>query len=136
VTVIDTDQPGAPVATFRVLGGDFAAKECFTDVGTIALFDPTKRDAFPDVRVPRTEIVRVEPATSGGLDPAVATAAGAGIGWAVGGDVGLVAGTVIAGRPRDVTFVVTLRDGRRFLAAGSVATYNEFRNDAARSRRP
>ena len=123
------------MASFRVLGGDFAARDCFTDVGTISLFDPTKRSPFPDIRLPRTEIVRVEPAGSGGLDPAVATAAGAAVGWAVAGDVGLIGGTVIASRPRDVSFVVTLRDGRRFLAAGSVATYEGFRADAERSRR-
>ena len=118
-----------------MLGGDFAARDCFTDVGTISLFDPVRRSPFPDIRLPRTEIVRVEPAGSGGLDPAVATAAGAAVGWAVAGEGGLVAGTVIASHPRDVSFLVTLRDGRRFVAAGSVATYDEFRTDAARSRR-
>jgi len=122
------------VATFRVLGGDFAPKDCFSDVGTLALFDPAKRSAFPDIRVPRSDIVRVDPATNNGLDPAVAAATGAGVGWAVAGEGGLVVGTVIASRPRDVRFVVTLRDGRRFVASASTTTYDEFRRDAARPR--
>ncbi len=123
------------MSSFRVLDGDFAAKPCFTDVGTISLFAPMSTNRFPDVRLPRTDIVLVQPARQGGLDPAVATATGAAVGWVVGGDIGLVAGTVIASRPRDVTFAVTLRDGRRFFAAASQQVYAEFVADAARGRR-
>ena len=120
---------------FRVLGGDFAAKDCFTDVGSIALFGPGSGSAFPDVRIPRSDVVAAQLATPRGWSPAATTAAGAAIGYTIAGEGGLIVGTVFAGLPRDVTFLVTLRDGRRFVAGGSPDLFQQFVNDAKRSRR-
>lgn len=124
------------MSSFRVLAGDFAPKDCFTDVGTISLFDPATRSAFPDVRIPKAELVSVQPATQSTMSTAAATAAGASIGWVVAGEGGLIAGAVFANLPRQVTFMCALRDGRRFVAAATPEVYQEFLAAAHRASRP
>ena len=124
------------MSSFRVLAGDFAPKDCFTDVSTISLFEPASGKPFPDVRIPKTELVSVQPASQGGMSVAATTATGAAIGWVVGGELGLIGGTVIGGLPRQVTFMCTLRDGRRFVAAATPEVYQEFLAAAHRSSGP
>ena len=124
------------MSSFRVLAGDFAPKDCFTDVGTISLFEPGSAKPFPDVRIPKVELVSVQPATQSTMSTAAATAAGASIGWVVAGEGGLIAGTVFANLPRHVTFMCTLRDGRRFVAAATPEVYQEFLTAAHRASVP
>lgn len=57
--------------------------------------------------------------------------AGGAVGWGVAGalllgPVGALGGALLGGRGKDVTFIVVLGGGRKFLAKGSSKTYEEF----------
>jgi len=108
---------------FKVLAGDFAEGAASITEKEIALFSKANRAGFAtvriaDVKVPLSRIASVEVAS----EESVKRVGGA-VGWGtagalVAGPAGLLAGAILGGRGKDVTFVVVLQDGRRFLAKG------------------
>jgi hypothetical protein len=80
-------------------------------------------------KIPLSEVSTVELAT----EEAVVSLGGA-AGWGLAGSVllgpvGLLAGLVLGGKGKDITFVCVFKDGRKFLGTASEKVFNELQNN-------
>ena len=80
-------------------------------------------------KIPLSEVATVEIAT----EESVISLGGA-AGWGLAGSillgpVGLLAGLVLGGKGKDITFVCVFKDGRKFLGATSEKVFNELQNN-------
>lgn len=108
---------------FKVISGPF--KSGNTSRNTLYLWSKSA-GMLADSSVPMSSVTSVEVATEENVKKV-----GGALGWGaagavIAGPVGLLAGAIIGGRGKDVTFIVTLRDGRRFMATASSGIYKEF----------
>lgn len=75
------------------------------------------------------EVIKLEIAT----EESVVSLGGA-AGWGVAGGVllgpvGLLAGLLLGGKGKDITFICAFKDGRKFLGKTSEKTFNELKTD-------
>jgi len=85
-----------------------------------------KSGAFLREKIPSSQIEKVEMAS----EEAVISAGGA-AGWGLAGSillgpVGLIAGLILGGKGKDITFVCKFKDGRKFLGTASAGVFNEL----------
>jgi hypothetical protein len=114
---------------FEILAGDFTKGSASITDKEICMFSKPAGFAtvrYSDVRLPVRRIRQVEVAT----EESVKRVGGA-VGWGAAGAIlagpaGLIAGALLGGRGKDVTFVVVFDDGRKFLAKGSSKAYEAF----------
>lgn len=76
--------------------------------------------------VPLTEIAEIEQASE-----ETVTRVGGAVGWGAAGAVlfgpaGLIAGALLGGKGKEVTFVCKLKDGRKFLATAPAGVYQKL----------
>jgi threonine dehydrogenase-like Zn-dependent dehydrogenase len=114
----------AHVGQIKVIAGPFRIGNMTRK--TLYLWTTGNKGMLADVNVPVTQIASVEVATEENVKKV-----GGALGWGaagavIAGPVGLLAGAILGGRGKDVTFIVTLRDNRRFMATASSGTYKEF----------
>jgi hypothetical protein len=114
------------MARFKVLGGDFKAKDSYLYWGTLSLYDPRKNSFSADTNIPLTEVTAVEVATEENVKRVGGTIGWAAAGGLLLGPLGLIGGALLGGRGKDITFICTLRDGRGFLATASSEVYKQF----------
>lgn len=113
------------MAKIKLLAGDFG-----TGTGTLSSRAITL--PRPDLGVFKTEDVHfpmlqsVDVATEENVKRAGGTVGWGLAGAALLGPVGLLAGLLVGGRGKDVTFVAVLKDGRRLMATTDASTYKKI----------
>lgn len=111
------------MATINVLSGDFLQGDGDYRHGTFRL--PTLTHPSTGVEVKVSAFKRLEMATQDSITNR--DAIGYGIAGAMLlGPVGAIAGYLMAGKETEVTFIATLKDGRKLMAATDSATYQDI----------
>jgi hypothetical protein len=112
------------MAKIKVLAGDFLQGDGEYRSGTITLVTPLF--PWPGVSLKQTDIRFVEiasEASSTKMDDAL----GLGLAGALMlGPMGAAAGLMFAGEQKEITFLATLKDGRKLLAATDDKTYQKI----------
>ena len=109
------------MARIKVLAGDFLQGEGEYRAGTITLV--TSLCPWPGVSLKRADISHMEIASEAS-STRMEDVLGLGLAGAlVLGPVGAAAGVMFAGEQKEVTFLATLKDGRKLLAATDDKTY-------------
>lgn len=109
------------MARIKVLAGDFLQGDGEYCAGTITLV--TSLCPWPGVSLKRADISHMEIASEAS-GTRMEDALGLGLAGAlVAGPVGAAAGVMFAGEHKEVTFLATLKDGRKLLAATDDKTY-------------
>lgn len=89
-------------------------------------FHMKKKGAFFRETIPSSQVEKVELAS----EESVVSVGGA-AGWGLAGSVllgpaGLLAGLILGGKGKDVTFVCKFKDGRKFLGTASASVFHEL----------
>jgi len=85
-------------------------------------------------KIRTSELDEVEVATEESVKKLAGTLGWGAVGAVVLGPVGLLAGLLVGGRKTKVSFVATLKDGRRFLGTTDSKTYTRLAAAAFKSR--
>jgi hypothetical protein len=108
----------------KVLAGDFLQGDGEYHSGLLNVETPLY--PWPGIKIPVTSVKSIEVATTGSnkkLEDAISLGLA---GALVLGPLGAAAGVFLASEEIEVTFWVTLKDGRRLLAATDDRTYREI----------
>ena len=106
------------MAWIKVHGGDFAGRGTLVGERLLLRASDADLDAEPQ-SLRLSDLASVELVTEEEI-PSIAKKLGLGVlGRFVAGPVGLIAGLVIGGSTKKVTFAATFKDGRRLLATTS-----------------
>ena len=114
--------------SFKVLGGDFKTGDGKGQLtgSALLLYDPAKSSFMPDFTYARTMISSVDIATEESVKRVGGTVGWAAAGGLLLGPVGLLAGALLGGRGKKVTFICVLSNGRKFLAEADADIYKKF----------
>lgn len=118
------------MARMKILAGDFLQGEGTYYNGVVTI--ETALYPWPGLQLPATtirsvEVTGAEPTRAVGTSLVQAAAAGL-----VMGPLGAVAGFMLGDEHEEVTFMVTLRDGRKFLACSHDNTHEQLAQHIAR----
>jgi hypothetical protein len=113
------------MATVKVHAGDFIKGTGSYSFGSLVL--KTEKHAFVGEAIPITELSEVDLATEDSVKRFGGT-----VGWGVAGGlvlgpVGLLAGLLLGGRGKDVTFVAKFKDGRKLMATTDSKTFTKLK---------
>jgi len=109
------------VAKVTVHAGDFLKGDAQFTFRSLRL--RTKEHIFLGETIPITELETVEVASEDTVKKLGGTVGWGAVGGLVLGPVGLLAGLVLGGRKKEVTFVAKFKDGRKLLATTDRATF-------------
>lgn len=118
------------MAKVKVLAGDLLQGDGEYHSGVFTLETPLY--PWPGIKVLVSSVKSLEIATTGSnkrLEDAVSLGF---TGALLLGPLGAAAGVIMAGQEKEVTFWVTLEDGRKVLAATDVGTYREIERGVKR----
>ncbi|MDB6049244.1 MAG: hypothetical protein JWR17_1990 [Pseudomonas sp.] len=114
----------------KVLAGDFLQGDGEYHAGLLNLETPLY--PWPGISIPVTSLKAIEVATTGSnkkLEDAISLGLA---GALMLGPLGAAAGVIFANEETEVTFWVTLKDGRRLLAATDDGTFREIERGVRR----
>jgi hypothetical protein len=113
------------MAKITVQAGDFykGGQHQFM-FGTMTLFSDKAK--WMGEAIPVTELQSVEPASEESVKKVGGTLGWGAVGAVALGPVGLLAGLMLGGKGKEVTFVATLKDGRKMLATTDAKTYTKL----------
>lgn len=113
------------MAKITVHAGDFLKGDGQFSFGSLTL----RTDAHPWVgeTIPLTQLEMVEPASEENVKKLGGTIGWGAAGAVLLGPVGLLAGLLLGGRKKEVTFVTRFKDGRKLLATTDSATFTRLR---------
>lgn len=112
------------MANITVLAGDFLQGDGEWRNGVLTLSTPLH--PWPGISIPIAKFATLEVANQESVNK-VKDAIGFGIAGAmILGPIGAIAGFLLAGKETEVTFIATLKDGRKLLAATDSDTYQEI----------
>ena len=108
----------------KVHAGDFLKGDSQYSFGSLVL--RTKEHSFLGETIPATNLETVEVATEESVKRIGGT-----IGWGVAGAVilgpiGLLAGLLLGGKKKEITFVAKFKDGRKLLATTDSKTFTKL----------
>lgn len=121
---------------FKVVAGDFkqtdshqlipGREKTFLLPGTVPTLHMRVAGKFSAEKIPASEIESLELATEESVKRLGGT-----VGWGIAGaallgPVGLLAGLLAGGKGKDVTFVCTFKDGRKFMAVAPSQVWNDL----------
>ncbi|MEX0963808.1 MAG: hypothetical protein WDZ52_07210 [Pseudohongiellaceae bacterium] len=110
------------MAKIKILAGDFyKGGQHQLSFGTMTLFSDKAK--WIGEHIPVSELQTVEPASEDSVKKIGGTIGWGALGGVALGPVGLLAGLVLGGKGKEVTFVATLKDGRKMLATTDSKTY-------------
>lgn len=113
------------MATIKVHAGDFyKGSQHKITFGMMTMFSDKAK--WMGEHIPTTQIATLEPASEDSVKRAGGTIGWGAAGAVVLGPVGLLAGLLMGGRGKDVTFVATLHDGRKMLASTDSKTFTKM----------
>lgn len=112
------------MAKIKVHAGDFLKGDGQFSFGSLTLM--TTAHSFVGETIPVSSLETVAIATEENVKKLGGT-----IGWGVAGGVllgpvGLLAGLLVGGRKKEITFVATFRDGRKLLATTDSKTFTKL----------
>ncbi len=115
----------------KVLAGSFEPTDGIWYKETFRLWSRGTRasswiPSVPNVQIPASHLQTFEIATEENVKRAAGTAGWAAIGLVALGPIGLLAGLILGGKGKDVTFIAEFRDGRKLLATVDSRTYTEI----------
>lgn len=120
------------MAKIKALAGDFLQGDGEYSSGSITLTTPLY--PWPGIKVSVSTIKNLEVASEASTKK-TADAIGFGLaGGLVLGPVGAAAGFMLASEEKEVTFLATLKDGRKLLAATDDCTYRQIAQDVGKPR--
>ncbi|MEB0042491.1 hypothetical protein [Pseudomonas sp. MH10] len=118
------------MAKIKVLAGDFLQGEGEYQAGVITV--ETSLHPWPGITIPISSVKSLEIATTGS-NKKIEDAISLGLAGAlVLGPFGAAAGVILAGKETEITFWVTLKDGRKLLGATDDKTYRVISQTAKR----
>ncbi|MEQ1560657.1 MAG: hypothetical protein ABL933_17180 [Methyloglobulus sp.] len=113
--------------TFEVHAGDFKKGSDHQYLtGKPGNFIMKTAGKFFRETIPITEIVELDAASEESVKRIGGTVGWGAVGGVLLGPVGLLAGLLVGGRGKDVTFVCKLKDGRKFMATVPSKVYTEL----------
>lgn len=116
-----------PFGSFKVLAGDFKKSDGHQFVGANPGYLLMKSDGkFLREKIFVEGIAELDMASEESVKRLGGTVGWGALGGVVLGPVGLLAGLLVGGRGKDVTFVCRLKDGRKFMATASSKVYTEI----------
>ncbi|MDY7562268.1 hypothetical protein QN382_16255 [Pseudomonas sp. 10B1] len=118
------------MAKIKVLAGDFLQGEGDYHSGLITV--ETSLHPWPGITIPISSVKSLEIATTGSnkkLEDAISLGLA---GALVLGPFGAAAGIILANEQTEITFWVTLKDGKKLLAATDDKTYRDISQTAKR----
>jgi hypothetical protein len=113
------------MATIKILAGDFLKGDSNFSFGSLSL--RTKEHSFLGEIIPAKEIDEIEIANEESTKKIGGTIGWGAAGAIVFGPAGLLAGLLLGGRKKEVTFVAKLKDGRKFMATTDPNTYTKLK---------
>jgi len=112
------------MATIKIHAGDFLKGDSTYFFGQLSL--RTEEHSFTGEKIPDTELESVDIATEESIKKLGGTLGWGAAGAVLLGPVGLLAGLLLGGRKKEVTFVARLKDGRRMLATTDSKTFTRL----------
>jgi len=112
------------MAKIKVYAGDFLEGDSQYSFDSLIL--KTKEHSFLGETIPITELETVDIATEESVKKLGGT-----VGWGVAGavilgPVGLLAGLLLGGKKKEVTFIAKFKDGRKLLASTDSKTFTKL----------
>jgi hypothetical protein len=111
------------MSRLNVLAGDFTKGEGQLALNNLIL--PTERAPSGEA-VPLSDLAAVEIATEETARDIVGTIGWGAVGAVVLGPIGLLAGLLLGGKKKEVTFIARFKDGRKLLASTDSGTYTKL----------
>ena len=112
------------MAKVTVHAGDFLKGDSQFSFGSLVL--RTEAHSFVGEAIPITQLESVEVASEESVKKIGGTVGWGAAGALVLGPVGLLAGLLLGGRKKEVTFVAKFKDGRKLLATTDSGTYTKL----------
>lgn len=112
------------MAKVTVHAGDFLKGDSQFSFGSLVL--RTEAHSFVGEAIPITQLDSVEAASEESVKKIGGTVGWGAAGALVLGPVGLLAGLLLGGRKKEVTFVAKFKDGRKLLATTDNGTYTKL----------
>jgi len=106
-----------------VVAGDFIKGEGQVAMNNLIL--PTERSPSGEA-IPLSELASVEAATEETARDIVGTIGWGAAGAVILGPVGLLAGLLLGGKKKEITFIARFKDGRKLLATADSSTYTRL----------
>ena len=112
------------MAKVKVHAGDFLEGDNQYSFGSLIL--KTKEHRFFGETIPITELETVEVATEESVKKLGGTVGWGAAGALILGPVGLLAGLLLGGKKKEVTFIAKFKDGRKLLASTDSKTFTKL----------
>lgn len=113
------------MAKMKVLGGDFGKGDGFYAFGGMSLPDPSSIWGSK-INLQCSDLTEVALATEDSVKKLGGAAGWGAVGALALGPVGLLAGVILGGNKKEVTFIAKLNDGRKFMATVDSKTYTKI----------
>lgn len=113
------------MARITILGGDFLKGRSAYGFGTLVL--RTEAHPISGETIPLSELESIEVASEESVKKIGGTIGWGAAGALVLGPVGLLAGLLLGGKKKEVTFVAKLKDGRKFLATADSGIFTKLK---------
>jgi len=112
------------MASVKIHAGDFLQGHCEYDAGTLRL--RTNEHRFLGEKIDAARLTSLEQATEESVNRLAGRMGWGVAGGALLGPAGLLAGLLMGGRKKEVTFVAVFDDGRKMLATADSKTYTQL----------
>lgn len=112
------------MATIKIHAGDFLKGDSFFNRDTLRL--RTKDHSFLGENIALSQLETVEVASEESVKKIGGTLGWGAAGAVLLGPLGLLAGLMLGGRKKEVTFVAKLKDGRKFMGTTDNTTYTQM----------
>ncbi len=114
------------MATIKVLAGDFLKGDSHFNFNQFSL--RTTAHSFVGETIAAKELEMIEIANEESVKKVGGTVGWGLAGAALLGPVGLLAGVLLGGRKKEVTFVAKFKDGRKLMATTDSGTYTKIQS--------
>ncbi|MBL4783610.1 MAG: hypothetical protein JKX92_15365 [Porticoccaceae bacterium] len=112
------------MAKVKVHAGDFLEGDSQYSFGSLIL--KTKEHSFLGETIPITELETVEVASEESIKKLGGTVGWGAAGALILGPVGLLAGLLLGGKKKEITFIAKFKDGRKLLASTDSKTFTKL----------
>lgn len=112
------------MAKVKVHAGDFLEGDGQFTLGSLVL--KTKKHSFVGEAIPLTKLKMIEIATEDSVKKLGGTVGWGAAGALLLGPVGLLAGLLLGGKKKEVTFIAKFKDGRKLLATTDSKTFTKL----------
>lgn len=112
------------MATIKVIAGDFLKGDSQYTWGNFSL--RTKEHTIFGESISAKKVESITLASEESIKKLGGTVGWGAVGALALGPIGLLAGVLLGGKSKDITFIAVFKDGRKVMATTDVATYNKL----------